>query len=210
MTKVALLAGGEPAKLPNDFDIYVGIDRGSLRLLEQGLPLDLAIGDFDSVTQAEFASITSQAQKLITAPREKNDTDTGLAVKAVFEHYPQAEITIFGAFGGRLDHLMSNIFLPSNPDIAPYMQQIILADSQNQVSFRPAGCHQIYQLAGMTYIAFMTSDDADLRIKGAKYELTEDNFFKRKIYSSNEFADKPIEVAVSTGYVIIIQTKDGR
>ena len=34
------------------------------------------------------------------------------------------------------------------------------------------------------------------------------NYFQKKIYSSYEFVDGPIQVIVLNGYVIVIQTKD--
>ncbi|MDU7209189.1 MAG: thiamine diphosphokinase, partial [Streptococcus sp.] len=48
----------------------------------------------------------------------------------------------------------------------------------------------------------------DLTIKGAKYELDASNFFKKKIYSSNEFLDQPITVNLKSDYLIVIQSKD--
>lgn len=81
---------------------------------------------------------------------------------------------------GRMDHLLSNIFLPSDPGIAPFMAQIALRDQQNMITYRPAGQHLIHQEEGMTYVAFMAEGEADLTITGAKFELTQDNFFKRK------------------------------
>ena len=132
-------------------------------MLELGLPIDLAVGDFDSVSRSELEMIQSATKDCMIAPAEKDDTDTELALKITFQLYPEAEVTIFGAFGGRIDHMLSNIFLVSDPE---------------------------------------------LTILGAKYELTSMNYFQKKIYSSNEFVDGPIQVIVPNGYVIVIQTKD--
>ncbi|MGT2888021.1 thiamine diphosphokinase [Streptococcus didelphis] len=210
MTKYALFAGGDLQFFTRDFDYFVGIDRGSFFLLENKLPLDLAIGDFDSVSEQEFSNIKKKAKKIITAPAEKDDTDTELALKTIFAMDASAEVTIFGAFGGRLDHLMSNIFLPSDPDLTPYMSQIVLRDSQNHIQYRQKGSHLIEQVEGMAYVSFMTDGQADLRIRHAKYDLSSQNFFKKKVYSSNEFIGQAIEVAVDSGYIVIIQSKDGR
>ncbi|MGG6795795.1 UNVERIFIED_CONTAM: thiamine diphosphokinase [Streptococcus canis] len=208
MAKVALFAGGDLSYISRDFDYFVGIDRGSLFLLENGLPLNMAVGDFDSVSQETFTDIKEKAEFIIIAHPEKDDTDTELALKEVFARFPEAEVTIFGAFGGRMDHLLSNIFLPSDPDIAPFMSQIALRDQQNMLTYRPAGRHLIHQEEGMTYVAFMAEGEADLTIAGAKFELTQDNFFKKKIYSSNAFIHQPITVSLPSGYLIIIQSKD--
>ena len=58
----------------------------------------------------------------------------------------------------------------------------------------------------MNYVSFMSDDK--LTITGAKYELNAQNFFSKKIYSSNEFIGKPIEVSLNSGYVVIIQSRD--
>ena len=65
MTKIALYAGGDLDVLETDFDVFVGVDAGSLFLLQHQLPLDLAIGDFDSVSQADFRQIEQAAKELI-------------------------------------------------------------------------------------------------------------------------------------------------
>lgn len=208
MTRVALFAGGDLSYYTTDFDYFVGIDRGSLFLVKNGLPLDIAVGDFDSVFPKELSNITEKAKKLVFANAEKNDSDTELALKTVFKEWPDAQVTIFGAFWGRADHFLSNIFLPNDPEIAPFMAKISLRDQQNCINYRPTGSHQIEKESDMTYIAFMTDGDADLEISDAKYELSGVDFFKKKIYSSNEFIGKPITVSVESGYIIIIQSKD--
>lgn len=208
MIRVALLAGGNYTPLGKDFDLYVGIDRGALTLLEQGYSLDWAVGDFDSVSDSEMSQIVLSGAKIYQSPAEKNDTDTELALKLVFRHYPKARVTVFGAFGGRLDHFLANIFLPSDSQIAPYMRQICLVDNRNMVSYLPQGNHVFDAHPQMTYLAFMTDQDTTLTILGAKYDLTAANFFQKKIYSSNEAIGKPISVTVPKGYVVVIESKD--
>ncbi|VTS13794.1 thiamin pyrophosphokinase [Streptococcus pseudoporcinus] len=208
MLNIALVAGGDLQAIPRHFDLYCGIDRGSLFVIEENLPLTYAVGDFDSVSESELSRIKMRTKHMVQSPAEKNDTDTELALKTVFGDYPEAEVTIFGAFGGRLDHLLANLYLPSNPDLKPFMSQISLVDQQNHVQFRPSGCHLIHQVEGMTYVSFMTTGQNPLTIKGAKYDLTSSNYFEKKIYSSNEFIGQPIEVSVNSDDIIIIQSRD--
>ncbi|MBY5035005.1 thiamine diphosphokinase [Streptococcus gallolyticus] len=208
MIKVALIAGGDLDVLAGDFDIFVGVDAGSLFLLENGLPLDLAVGDFDSVSARDLERIKASAIKCIQAPAEKDDTDLELALKMVFSLYPDAQATVFGAFGGRLDHMMSNLFLASELSLSPCMRQIELVDSLNRVCFYPAGRHQIEPVQGMTYISFMPSDGSLLTIEGAKYPLNARNYFFKKCYSSNEFIDEDLFIELDSGYVVVIYSKD--
>lgn len=210
MPRVAVCLGGVLKPFATAYDHYVGVDRACLFLLEHGLALDMAVGDFDSVSPEELATIRDRAGAFHQAQPEKNDTDAELALKLIFERWPEAEVTIYGGFGGRLDHQLSNIFLPSDPDLAPYMSQFVLRDETNLVQFFPAGSHVVSQEAGMAYIAFMPSDQGELTILDAKYPLTRSNFFKKKIYSSNEFVGQTISFSLSEGYAVVIQSRDGR
>ncbi|HEO3458625.1 TPA: thiamine diphosphokinase [Streptococcus agalactiae] len=208
MTKIALFAGGDLTYFEYDFDYFVGIDRGSLFLLKNGLSLDMAVGDFDSITEDELLYIKYYCSNIVSASVEKNDTDTELALKTIFKEFPEAQVTVFGAFGGRIDHMMSNIFLPSDTDLEPFMSQIRLKDEQNIVTYLPSGKNQVSRIEGMSYVSFMPESESTLQISGAKYELNKSNYFKKKMYSSNEFMTSPIEVELKDGYLIIIYSKD--
>ncbi|HFH9836727.1 TPA: thiamine diphosphokinase [Streptococcus suis] len=208
MTKIAVIAGGSIDCLPEPADLYVGVDAGSLRLLDHSLSLDWAIGDFDSVTPEELWRIKAQAERFLQAPAEKDDTDLELALKEIFKAYPQAQVRIYGALGGRMDHMMTNLFLAAEPDLAPYMEQIELVDSQNIVRFRPAGSHIIRPVQDMTYVSFMPEDGSRLTIRHAKYPLDASNYFFKKCYSSNEFIDRDIDIQLDKGYVVLIYSKD--
>ncbi|MCP1639597.1 thiamine pyrophosphokinase [Streptococcus gallinaceus] len=208
MIKVAVVAGGDLDLVMTGFDVFVGVDAGSLFLLKHNLPLDMAVGDFDSVSAEELQWIKAEAKSLTQAPAEKDDTDLELALKTVFEQYPEAQVSVLGAFGGRLDHMMSNLFLASEPSLASFMQQIKLQDSLNLVRFFPQGRHLIEPVKGMTYVSFMPSDGSRLTIEGAKYPLNTSNYFFKKCYSSNEFIDEDLVIELDSGYVVVIYSKD--
>ena len=208
MVKIVVVAGGDSSLLPKNQDIYLGVDGGCLKLLEQGLSLDIAVGDFDSVSEVDLRKIQVQAKQVVQSVPEKNDTDLELALKTVFEDYPDAAVTVYGAFGGRLDHFLSNIFLPTDPDLAPYMEQIQLVDEQNRLVFRPAGSHEIQPDPTMTYVGFMPVGEGRLEITGAKYPLHAENYFLKAMYGYNEFLDKAIQVSLDRGYLVIVYSKD--
>ena len=209
-TRVAVFAGGDRGHYRTDFDCFVGVDRGSLWVLEEDLPLALAVGDFDSVTEEERQLIQNQALRFVQAQPEKDDTDLELALLTIFEQNPQAQVTIFGALGGRIDHMLANVFLPSNPKLAPYMRQIAIEDGQNLISYCPEGSSQRQPPLDYVYLAFPPVRDSQLTILGAKYELTEENFFFKKVYASNEYIDREVSVTCPDGYAVVLHSKDRR
>lgn len=99
--KILLAAGGSPENWPQlmAYDKYIGIDRGALFLLQHQRPVDLAIGDFDSLTAAELQAVKQQVKTVIQAPAEKDDTDTQLALVETLRLYPEAQIDVTGATG---------------------------------------------------------------------------------------------------------------
>ena len=150
---------------------YIGVDAGALKIIDQGLPIKMAVGDFDSVSRSELEMIQSATKDCMIAPAEKDDTDTELALKITFQLYPEAEVTIFGAFGGRIDHMLSNIFLVSDPELAPFMRRICLRDKQNKITYYPEGSHKVLPEPGMTYVSFLHEGDGELTILGAKLRI---------------------------------------
>ena len=209
-TRVAVFAGGDRGHYRTDFDSFVGVDLGGRRIIKKNLPLALAVGDFDSVTAEERQVIQKRALRFVQAQPEKDDTDLELALLTIFEQNPQAEVTIFGALGGRIDHMLANVFLPSNPKLAPYMRQIEIEDGQNLIAYCPEGISQLGPRLDYDYLAFMPVRDSQLTILGAKYELTEENFFFKKVYASNEYIDREVSVTCPDGYVVVLHSKDRR
>ena len=114
-TKAAVFAGGERGHYRTDFDCFCRCGSRFALGFRGKLPLALAVGDFDSVTEEERQVIQKRALRFVQAQPEKDDTDLELALLTIFEQNPQAEVTIFGALGGRIDHMLANVFLPSNP-----------------------------------------------------------------------------------------------
>ena len=83
---------------------WIGIDRGTLILLESGITPQFAVGDFDSISDSERNFIQQQIE-INPYNSEKDDTDLALGIdQAVKRGY--RNIDVYGATGGRLDHFM--------------------------------------------------------------------------------------------------------
>ena len=206
--KILIVAGLADFIPEENFDQYIGIDRGSLYLLEKKKPLDLAVGDFDSVSELELKKITDKAVSMIKLLAEKDETDLEVALDWVLENFPAAELTIVGALGGRLDHLLTNIFLVTRGKYQTLAAQTRLLDQQNIVRYLTPGSHLLHRLPGYKYIGFVQLESQDtLAIEGAKYPLkAEENF--SSIYASNEFISDKMTVSLKIGMVMVIYSGD--
>lgn len=215
MTKVILAAGGSPANWPDLTDwlsedtYFVGIDRGSLYLIEKGYQLHAAIGDFDSLTAVELSIVEQTADIVKYSQAEKDDTDTQLALQYALEQFPEAQVLLIGATGGRIDHLLANLWLPLEPRFEPFIRQIRLADDQNQVDYYLPGAYTVTRLAGMTYLAYCClTPVAGLTLVDSKYLLDEVDVSVPTSYASNEFVGNSASFSFKTGVIAVIQSKD--
>ncbi|EPC37322.1 Thiamin pyrophosphokinase [Lacticaseibacillus paracasei subsp. paracasei Lpp225] len=216
MTHVNIMAGGPQACLPAAWEqfpgVWIGVDRGTLRLVRAGIHPELAVGDFDSLTLEELRLVRGHVQKLQQVPSEKDDTDTELAVKAALQASSSGDVTLVGGTGGRLDHFLSNLFLPLQPRFLADIERLHLFDVQNWVDYYSPGEHEIKPLPGYRYVAVVNlTPVADLTIVGAKYPLKPWQAGYPYAWASNEFLGKqPFTVSWTTGQVAIIYSRDRR
>src|SRR5690606_2835572 len=89
---VILIAGGPAGELP-DFSFfpeasYIGVDAGTLTLLEKGIQPAAAVGDFDSVTAEDYKKILAVLPELARSPSEKEQSDTELGLEKAMTYQP--------------------------------------------------------------------------------------------------------------------------
>jgi len=102
---VVVLAGGPdlPAGVLLPAGAFViGADSG----VEFGVAVDLAVGDFDSISAERLASLA----RVERHPTAKDASDLELALAAALRRKPE-RILVIGSAGGRLDHLLGSLLL---------------------------------------------------------------------------------------------------
>jgi thiamine pyrophosphokinase len=91
--------------------LVVAADGGARLAADLGLPIDLWVGDGDSIGSAELERLRASGIRMIVALTDKDESDTELAVLGAVER-GATEIVVLGALGGRrLDHALANIGL---------------------------------------------------------------------------------------------------
>jgi len=83
--------------------LVIAADSGFDHCLAAGITPRYVVGDFDSARAA-----VPEGVERVTVPAEKDDTDTGLAVRIGLEQGCE-EFRIFCALGGRLDHTFASL-----------------------------------------------------------------------------------------------------
>jgi thiamine pyrophosphokinase len=191
-----------------DVGFLVCADGGGNSALLSGRLPDVLIGDLDSITPENLVKCIEGGTKIIRYPKEKDQTDLELALDYTrFQapaEYLESEIWLYGATGGRIDHLLGNIALLLN--YARRGWKIILKDPehliwiiQKQESIT-ANIGQEISLLSLTEKAVVTTE-------GFYYPLKYENLFQDSTRGiSNYLMGTQGFVQVEDGWVLAILT----
>ncbi|MGX6429020.1 thiamine diphosphokinase [Levilactobacillus yonginensis] len=209
-----LLVGGPKANWPADFaenivGPWIGVDRGTLRLIDNNVQPVAAIGDFDSLAAPELQRVRRNVKDIRQSQPEKDFTDTQMAVSVAFNDYAAERVDIYGATGGRIDHFLANLFLVLEPQFKAYASQIRLIDKQNTISFYLPGHYTLEKEPDKNYLAFIPLTPIDhLSLINEKYQLHNEPIPYPISFASNEFVGKTGEFQFDTGLLCVIQSCD--
>lgn len=203
-----LVCGSPHLWLPPKLTGYIiGVDRGALKLMDKQINYDVAIGDFDSVSEVERHLIEKKVKTVLTLPVAKDVTDCEAAVEhAVSEGYHQ--IYLYGATGARFDHQFATIGL-----MLKYAKQnieIYMVDEKNKISVLVPRLHHI-ERAEKKYISFFALENTvkNLTLQGVKYPLEGyDLSVDDSLCVSNEALYSHLTVSFDSGYLLIVQSSD--
>ncbi|WP_223588567.1 thiamine diphosphokinase [Neobacillus bataviensis] len=216
MMIINILAGGPEDLLPDlkeyeeENTIWVGVDRGVFHLLKCNISPVIAFGDFDSVSPEELQFIESKVEELKRFKPEKDETDMELALNWALEQNPE-KIRIFGATGGRLDHLFANVQLLLNPLRAKKTVDICLIDRNNLLFLKEPGTYTIKKMNAEKYISFvpLTLTVSGITLEGFKFPLKNQHIsLGSTLCISNELISDYGTFSFSEGILIVIRSHD--
>ena len=166
MRRCIIIAGGAYAPIGRigEGDFVLACDRGYAYALREGIVPDLILGDFDS-----YAGALPEGVPILRYPVEKDDTDAMLAVRWASEQGFDA-VRLLCAFGGRLDHLLSNI------QTLHYAAELGMeAEAEDEDTLlrvlRPGAYRLPYRADRSLSLLALTETVEGLTIRGAKYEV---------------------------------------
>lgn len=181
-----------------DNEFIVGVDSGLEFLENLSKPIDLAVGDFDSINKVKFNLIKDNCLKIIKLSPEKNMTDLAYTLDYIYNNIDYNEIEIYGGISGRVDHLLANLNL-----VKKY--RFSIRDDKHYIYLLDKGHHTINNYK--KYISFFAVEDVyNFSLKGFKYNLN--NYYlssNDSLCVSNEGSG---EIEFTKGKVLVISNDD--
>jgi thiamine pyrophosphokinase len=197
-------------KYNHEDSLWLGVDKGVFTLLTAGITPNYAFGDFDSVSDQEWQRIEKRVKNLRKFKPEKDETDMELALDWALRKEPE-QINLFGATGGRLDHLFGNVQILLKPQLQNLTTHIEMIDQQNQLFVKGPGSYTLEQIAERKYISFVpiTPLVKGLTLDGFKYPLSNCHISQGStLCISNELVSNFGTFSFSEGIVLVIRSND--
>lgn len=187
--------------------IIISADGASNALFKMGLSPDYLVGDMDSIEDKVLSYFKEEGKEVIIFPREKNQTDTEIAIDFAKDRGFK-EVILLGALGNRIDHTLGNIgllFYGREKSI-----EITIMDSKNKMYLLKEGGNILKTNKDqiVSFIAF-AGDVKGITLKGFKYPLID---YDLQVGSSrcisNIAVSKEPSVEVKKGFLIAIESMD--
>ena len=175
----------------------IGVDEGALIAINNGIHLDVAVGDFDSVNEAQYSLITNGTNTIKLNPI-KDETDT---YKALMLCKDAPKITILGGIQGkRIEHFIANIIMMKNDS------RIEMIDNNSYMFIK----NKSFNLTKDKYkfISFFAIEEVmDLNLSGFKYNLKNYNLKTNDpLTISNELIEETGQIRFKEGKILVIKS----
>ncbi len=191
------------------FEVIMAVDGGMEFMYRNHICPDILVGDFDSVNRDTLEYFRRREEiDICKLEPEKDLTDTEFAVREAIRRGAR-HITVIGATGGRLDHALANIAV-LGIGLEAGVEMCIL-DECNRIRLINAAI--TLPKAGQygRYVSLLPycGDVTGVTLKGMKYPL--DNFTMKAFHTigvSNEIVDDKAEISLSSGCLLVVESKD--
>lgn len=193
----------------NEYDCMIAADSGMNFLHRNGIMPDIIAGDFDSVESSslQYFQGLNDVQVMKLNP-VKDDTDTEFVIREAIRRGAK-EITVLGATGTRLDHVLANVNL-----LGIGLEEgvsIQLVDKHNRIRMIN-DCLEIKkseQFGDYVSVLPVKGDARGVTLEGVKYPLKDaDIACFSSLGVSNEIVEEKAKILVKQGALLAVESRD--
>ena len=191
------------------YDCLLAADSGMNFLYRNGIVPDVIAGDFDSVEEGSLAHFSTLKEvEILRLNPIKDDTDTEFVIREAIRR-GATEITLLGATGSRLDHVLANINLLGIGLEAGVSMYLVDAHNRVRMIEDVLRIKKTEQFGNFVSILPVRGDAKGVTLKGMKYPLegAEVACFS-SLGISNEIESDVAEISVEQGRLLVIESRD--
>jgi thiamine pyrophosphokinase len=214
MRVVIVAAGGlapADARWLDGADLVIAADGGSTSLDHLGRRPDLLVGDLDSTDADLVRRLADAGTRVEPHPRDKDASDTELAVDAAVAANA-TELVILGGLGGpRMDHQLANLLLLADRELAGIRVRLVQGRTTARVVADGGRLDLDGEPGDLVTLLPLGGDASAVTTRGLRWSLDAATLaVGRSRGLSNEITDRPASVSLEQGTLLVIETaKEG-
>lgn len=193
----------------NKYDMLIAADSGMNFLYRNGIQPNLIAGDFDSADREAYEYFKNRGDvEIISLNPMKDDTDTEFVIREAVDR-GATEITLLGATGTRLDHVLSNISLLGIGLKEKVSMELLDAHNRIRIIDRTITLTKDEQFGKYVSLLPFGGSAKGVTLEGFQYPLT--NYTLDNVSSlgiSNEIVAEKATVHVTEGMLLVIESRD--
>lgn len=186
------------------FEHVICADSGADHARALGLTPDLVLGDMDSISDGSREWATSLHARFVIADRDKDQTDTELALAAITTMRPRA-LTILWGGGDRIDHVLGVMAAVAAPPLRDLDRiDLWVANDLVHVLHGPRSV-ELHTPVGTTVSLVPTAGPATgVTTTGLKWDLNDETLRSDNARGVSNVVVGPARVDVRTGVLAVI------
>lgn len=193
----------------NKYDKLIAADSGMNFLYRNRIVPDIIAGDFDSVDDDSLDEFSGMPDvEMLRLNPIKDDTDTEFVIREAIRR-GATTITLLGATGTRLDHVLANVYLLGIG--LEENVQIQIVDAHNRIRMIEYVCeiNKKEQFGEFVSIIPVRGDAKGVTLQGMKYPLKDAAITCfSSLGVSNEIVDDAARISVKEGTLLVIESRD--
>jgi thiamine pyrophosphokinase len=189
----------------SDDAFVIAADSGVDHALSAGLHVDVAIGDFDSVSVDGLDTAVARGARVERHPAAKDHTDLELALDEALA-VGARDLILIGGDGGRRDHLLANFLVLASPRYRSCSITAYLGTSRVHVLHGGQPALRVDGRAGELVSLLPVHGAAEgIRTTGLRYPLHTETLAAGTTRGvSNVLESPPAEVQLEAGSLVIV------
>src|SRR5574344_989739 len=191
-------------KQPGDF--LIGVDKGTIVLLDNNYKVDVALGDFDGCSNIEYEKIQKNIVNIERYPTKKNEIDLELAFLYLIKNkISMSSIYVYNALGARIDHELIAFRLLKKYSKLP----IFLISSCDKVSYyetrASVNTYKKIQIPENIRFSILPYPLATLEICNATYPLKNTSIGLFDVFTTSNHSLENTFVLLYDGAILLIE-----
>ena len=194
-----------------DVSLVIAADGGARLADALGMPIDLWVGDGDSLGEAGREDLRRRGVLMAVAATDKDETDTELALLAALDR-GATRITLIGVLGGpRPDHALVNMLLLGHPQAADVAIEILDPTARIRLVAATSGPGGISHLdltgrEGDLVSLVPLEDVVGVTTTGLRFPLADANLRAGSSFTISNVRTEPVaSVSIRAGRLLVLE-----